>query len=114
MAALVTHPQRSCDDLRSVFSPVPALRRGFEFGPSVSSLMPESRVGGSCAVYVAVEKSVDKTVALLRWTISMFPGQEICLLHVHRPSLLIPTLCKPLIHAQIIVSFEVNNNWRSY
>ncbi|KAL8501716.1 hypothetical protein ACS0TY_021004 [Phlomoides rotata] len=87
MAALLTHPHRSCEDLLSGLSPLPAFRRGFEFGP----LMPESGAGGG-AVHVAVGKSVDKTVALLRWTFSMFPGQEICLLHVHRPSLLIPTL----------------------
>ncbi|KAK6142152.1 hypothetical protein DH2020_006963 [Rehmannia glutinosa] len=47
---------------------------------------------GGDAVHVAVGKSVEKTAALLRWSFNMFSGQEIVLLHVHRPSPLIPTL----------------------
>lgn len=45
-------------------------------------------------VYVAVGKSVDKAVSLLQWTIRTFVNSEICILHVHQPSPLIPTLCE--------------------
>ncbi|KAK6142129.1 hypothetical protein DH2020_006997 [Rehmannia glutinosa] len=72
MAALLTHPHR-----------------------------PESAVvGGGDAVHVAVGKSVEKTAALLRWSFNMFSGQEIVLLHVHRPSPLIPTLLGKLPASQ--------------
>ncbi|KAK6163204.1 hypothetical protein DH2020_000068 [Rehmannia glutinosa] len=61
-----------------------------------------SRAGGwgGDAVHVAVGKSVEKTAALLRWSISMFSGKEIVLLHVHRPSPLIPTLLGKLPASQ--------------
>ncbi|KAK9075793.1 hypothetical protein SSX86_004122 [Deinandra increscens subsp. villosa] len=43
-------------------------------------------------VYVAVGKSVEKAVSLFHWTFRRFRDREICILHVHQPSPLIPTL----------------------
>ncbi|XP_042436563.1 U-box domain-containing protein 33-like [Zingiber officinale] len=43
-------------------------------------------------LYVAVGRLPEKTLSLLRWTFRRFECREICLLHVHRPSPLIPTL----------------------
>ncbi|KAM7279896.1 hypothetical protein ACFE04_007030 [Oxalis oulophora] len=42
-------------------------------------------------VYVAVGKSIEKGLMLLKWTCTNFKQEEICLLHVHQPSPLIPT-----------------------
>lgn len=81
MAGLLTHPPRPAEDFHSGFSSPAAFPSGLE-------------IGAGDAVYVAVGKSVEKTAALLQWTFGMFPGREICLIHVHRPSPLIPTLCK--------------------
>lgn len=73
----------------------------------VTSQLPEivEEGGGSSSekVYVAVGKSVDKAVSLLRWVFEHFGNREICLLHVHRPSPLIPTLCKVSNWASILV-----------
>nr|XP_043618769.1 U-box domain-containing protein 33-like [Erigeron canadensis] len=52
--------------------------------------LPEN-VGGD-KVYVAVGKSVEKAVSLFHWTFRKFRDREICILHVHQPSPLIPTL----------------------
>ncbi|GFP82343.1 U-box domain-containing protein 33 [Phtheirospermum japonicum] len=71
MAALLTHPHRPIEDFHSGFSP--------------------ASMGGVDAVHVAVGKSAEKTMALLQWTVSTFPGHQIVLLHVHRPSPFIPT-----------------------
>ncbi|GAB2274360.1 hypothetical protein Dimus_009124 [Dionaea muscipula] len=52
-------------------------------------------------VHVAVGKSVDKAIALIRWTIRRFGnGAEVCLVHVHQPSPLIPTLLGKLPASQ--------------
>ncbi|KAL1545150.1 U-box domain-containing protein 33-like isoform X1 [Salvia divinorum] len=85
MAALLAHPPRPTEDLYSGLSSPAASLNGFD-RPVISG------TGGGDTVYVAVGKSVEKTAALLQWTFSMFPGREICLIHVHRPSPLIPTL----------------------
>ncbi|KAL6566586.1 hypothetical protein OROMI_014990 [Orobanche minor] len=71
MATVLTHPHRTIEDLHSGFSPA-------------------QMVGGD-AVHVAVGKSMEKTIALLQWTFSMFSGHEIVLIHVHRPSTFIST-----------------------
>ncbi|XP_041995685.1 U-box domain-containing protein 33-like isoform X1 [Salvia splendens] len=88
MAALLTQPPRPTEDFYSGFS-----------SPVISD-----------TVYVAVGKSVEKTAALLQWTFSMFPGREICLIHVHRPSPLIPTLLGKLPAAraspEIVAAFR--------
>ncbi|PIN24369.1 Serine/threonine protein kinase [Handroanthus impetiginosus] len=87
MATLQTHPRRPAEEFLSGFSPAATFQHGFG-----GSVPPESAAGGGVTVHVAVGKSVEKAVALLQWTFSTFPGQDICLLHVHRPSPLIPTL----------------------
>ncbi|KAL6508955.1 hypothetical protein OROHE_021514 [Orobanche hederae] len=71
MATVLTHPHRTIENLHSGFSPA-------------------QMVGGD-AVHVAVGKSMEKTIALLQWTFSMFSGHEIVLIHVHRPSTFIST-----------------------
>ncbi|KAL9247665.1 hypothetical protein vseg_021073 [Gypsophila vaccaria] len=43
-------------------------------------------------VYVAVGRNVEKTLSLIRWSIRMFRSSDICFVHVHLPSPLIPTL----------------------
>lgn len=97
MAALLTRPPRQAEDFHSGFpSAADSLfRSGFD--RPMSSVLPEVELSGGDTVHVAVGKSAEKTAALLLWTFSMFPGQEICLIHVHRPSQLIPTLCKLII-----------------
>ena len=63
----------------------------------LSEIAEEAGGGGAREkdkVFVAVGKSVEKAVNLLRWTLKRFGGKDICLLHVHQPSPLIPTLCK--------------------
>lgn len=68
----------------------------FLFERRVSSQLPEIvEEEGSEKVYVAIGKSVEKGASLLRWTFERFGcGREICILHVHQPSPVIPTLCK--------------------
>lgn len=95
MAALLTRPPRPAEDFHSGFPSAAAFRNGFD--RPMSSVLPEVEVGGGDTVHVAVGKSEQKTAALLLWAFSMFPGHEICLIHVHRPSQLIPTLCKLII-----------------
>ena len=45
-------------------------------------------------VHVAVGKSLDKSVPLLRWALNHFRNVEIVILHAYQPSITIPTLCK--------------------
>ncbi|KAL6657274.1 hypothetical protein ACP70R_005054 [Stipagrostis hirtigluma subsp. patula] len=47
---------------------------------------------GEAWVHVAVGRSPEKTLGLLRWTLRRFGCGRIALLHVHQPSPLIPTL----------------------
>lgn len=47
---------------------------------------------GTGVVYVAVGRSTAKTLALLQWTFRQFGCREVGLVHVHQPSLTIPTL----------------------
>ncbi|KAG8387827.1 hypothetical protein BUALT_Bualt02G0061600 [Buddleja alternifolia] len=90
MAELLSDPRRPTEDFLSGSSPAATFSHGF--GRSVSDQLPEAAGEGGGTVHVAVGKSVEKTVSLLQWSFSTFRGQEICLLHVHRPSPLIPTL----------------------
>ncbi|KAF5802517.1 putative transferase, protein kinase RLK-Pelle-RLCK-IXb family [Helianthus annuus] len=73
----------------SGFSPPATFRDGF--GRNIPPV-PEIVGGGDDKVYVAVGKSVEKAVALFHWTFRRFRDREICILHVHQPSPLIPTL----------------------
>lgn len=49
---------------------------------------------------VAVGKSIEKTVSLLQWTFQHFGVGDVCLLHVHQPSPVIPTLLGKLPASQ--------------
>ncbi|XVF05509.1 hypothetical protein REPUB_Repub05bG0178300 [Reevesia pubescens] len=60
--------------------------------PEIAEEVGGSGVGEEDKVFVAVGKSVEKTVNLLHWTLKRFGSKDICLLHVHQPSSLIPTL----------------------
>ncbi|KAK6935880.1 U-box domain [Dillenia turbinata] len=59
---------------------------------ATSSQPPEISGGGGGKIHLAVGKSVEKTVGLINWTSQRFQNRKICLLHVHQPSPLIPTL----------------------
>jgi hypothetical protein len=70
---------------------------GFGFGPNgmLSSQLPDiAEASSSERVYVALGNSIEKAVSLLNWVFESLGARQICLLHVHRPSPLIPTLCK--------------------
>lgn len=63
---------------------------------AVPSQLPEivEEEGGGEKVYVALGKCVEKGLSLLHWTLQRFgSSREICILHVHQPSPVIPTLC---------------------
>ncbi|KAI3772339.1 hypothetical protein L6452_03523 [Arctium lappa] len=79
----------------SGFSPPAVFRDGFD-----RNSLPVPDSGGNDKVYVAVGKSLEKAVSLFHWTFRRFRGQEICILHVHQPSNLIPTLLGKLPAAQ--------------
>ncbi|KVI11961.1 hypothetical protein Ccrd_009623 [Cynara cardunculus var. scolymus] len=79
----------------SGFSPPAIFRDGFD-----RNSLPVPDTVGTDKVYVAVGKSLEKAVSLFHWTFRRFRGQEICILHVHQPSPLIPTLLGKLPAAQ--------------
>jgi hypothetical protein len=61
----------------------------------LSSQLPDiAEASSSERVYVALGNSIEKAVSLLNWVFESLGTRQICLLHVHRPSPLIPTLCK--------------------
>lgn len=95
MAALLSPSHHAVQDFLSGSSPAGDFCHGFD--RTMSSQLPE---GGGGAVHVAVGKSVEKAVALLQWSFNTFQGHEICILHVHRPSPLIPTLLGKLPKSQ--------------
>ncbi|KAK1434872.1 hypothetical protein QVD17_00626 [Tagetes erecta] len=74
-------------DGRSGFSPPASFRDGFD-----RNCVPVPEIGGGDKVYVAVGKTVEKAVPLFHWAFRRFRNREICILHVHQPSPLIPTL----------------------
>lgn len=76
-------------------SPPAIFRDGFD-----RTSLPVPDTDGTDKVYVAVGKSLEKAVSLFHWTFRRFRGQEICILHVHQPSPLIPTLLGKLPVAQ--------------
>ncbi|CAI9770511.1 unnamed protein product [Fraxinus pennsylvanica] len=89
------------NDYITGFSPPASFRLGLDRSSHpVDSQLPEIAEESGCAVHVAVGKSVKKTVALLDWTFRTFGSKEICILHVHRPSPLIPTLLGKLPASQ--------------
>ncbi|XP_015874111.3 U-box domain-containing protein 33 [Ziziphus jujuba] len=77
-------------DLLSGFSSSASFRHGFDRAASFP--LPEHVSDDGNRVYVAVGKGFEKFVSLLHWTFKRFKGKEICIVHVHQPSQLIPTL----------------------
>ncbi|KAD5317601.1 hypothetical protein E3N88_17547 [Mikania micrantha] len=69
------------------FSPPAGFQDGFH-----RNSLPAPEIVGDDRVYVAVGKSVEKAVSLFHWTFRRFRDREVCILHVHQPSPLIPTL----------------------
>lgn len=91
------HPTGPPGDRFSGFSPPGSFLHGFDqASPAVTSSASEIIEDGGERVHVAVGKSVEKSKSLLHWTLRRFGSCEICLVHVHQPSPLIPTLCKAL------------------
>ncbi|PSR86705.1 Serine/threonine-protein kinase [Actinidia chinensis var. chinensis] len=74
--------------------------------------MPEIVEEGGDRIHVAVGKSVDKAIALLRWSFERFRNREICILHVHQPSPFIPTHLGKLPASQ--ANSKVVSEFRSY
>ncbi|XP_059660732.1 U-box domain-containing protein 33-like [Cornus florida] len=96
-----SHPPGPSADGFSGFSSPDNFRHGFDrTNCSVASQSPEIVEHGGDRVHVAVGKSVDKAVSLLQWAFRHFANLEICLVHVHRPSPLIPTLLGKLPASQ--------------
>ncbi|KAL3530745.1 hypothetical protein ACH5RR_010067 [Cinchona calisaya] len=110
-----THPPGQAEDLFSGFSPQATFRPGFE-GRSQNEVTqsPEMVEEDGGKVHVAVGKSEAKTEALLQWCFRTFVNSEICILHVHRPSPLIPTLLGKLPASQanpeVVTAFR-NVEW---
>ncbi|KDP44229.1 hypothetical protein JCGZ_05696 [Jatropha curcas] len=90
------HPTR---DSLSGFSSPGSFRVGYDRARS-SHLPGIVEEGGGEKVYVAVGKSVEKAVDLLQWSIKLFGKKQICILHVHQPSSVIPTLLGKLPASQ--------------
>ncbi|KAI6686801.1 hypothetical protein NL676_032714 [Syzygium grande] len=84
----------------------------YRLGPdrSAGEASSSGMAGGGERVHVAVGKSVEKAVGLIRWSLERFPGAEICIIHVHQPSPVIPTLLGKLPASQ--ASVEVLSAYR--
>uniref|UniRef100_A0A5B7A0Y5 RING-type E3 ubiquitin transferase n=1 Tax=Davidia involucrata TaxID=16924 RepID=A0A5B7A0Y5_DAVIN len=96
-----SHPPGPAGDRFSGFSSPANFRHGFDrTSRTVNSQSPEIVEEGGDRVHVAVGMSVDKTIGLLHWAFRRFANREICLVHVHRPSPLIPTLLGKLPASQ--------------
>ncbi|XP_061959476.1 U-box domain-containing protein 33-like [Populus nigra] len=65
-------------------------------------------------VYVAVGNSLEKALSLLNWVFNILGTRQICLLHVHRPSPLIPTPLGKLpasqANAEVVSAFRREEN----
>ncbi|XP_057480788.1 U-box domain-containing protein 33-like [Actinidia eriantha] len=106
-----THPPLPAADHFSGFSPPTGFRQRFDRTSVTATYQPPEIVEeGGDRVHVAVGKSVDKAIALLRWSFERFRNREICILHVHQPSPLIPTLLGKLPASQ--ASTEVVSAFR--
>uniref|UniRef100_A0A0D9W1U8 RING-type E3 ubiquitin transferase n=1 Tax=Leersia perrieri TaxID=77586 RepID=A0A0D9W1U8_9ORYZ len=65
-----------------------------------NSTWPLPNAAADALVYVAVGRSPEKTLGLLRWAFRRFGCGHVALLHVHQPSPLIPTLLGKIPAAQ--------------
>ncbi|KAL9368028.1 hypothetical protein Peur_039227 [Populus x canadensis] len=84
----------------------------------LSSQLPDiAEESSSERVYVALGNSIEKAVSLLNWVLESLGTRQICLLHVHRPSPLIPTLLGKLpasqANAEVVSAFRREENERT-
>ncbi|XP_061944361.1 U-box domain-containing protein 33-like [Populus nigra] len=84
----------------------------------LSSQLPDiAEESSSERVYVALGNSIEKAVSLLNWVFESLGTRQICLLHVHRPSPLIPTLLGKLpasqANAEVVSAFRREENERT-
>ncbi|KAI9402253.1 hypothetical protein POPTR_001G239100v4 [Populus trichocarpa] len=84
----------------------------------LSSQLPDiAEASSSERVYVALGNSIEKAVSLLNWVFESLGTRQICLLHVHRPSPLIPTLLGKLpasqANAEVVSAFRREENERT-
>ncbi|XP_011035331.1 PREDICTED: U-box domain-containing protein 33-like [Populus euphratica] len=84
----------------------------------LSSQLPDiAEENSSERVYVALGNSIEKAVGLLNWVFESLGTRQICLLHVHRPSPLIPTLLGKLpasqANAEVVSAFRSEENERT-
>lgn len=95
-------PEHPAGDSFSGLSSPSSFLLGFDGSSRVvgTSQQPEITGEGTERVYVAVGKSLEKTVSLIQWTLKRFGKGEICLVHVHQPSPQIPTLLGKLPASQ--------------
>ncbi|KAF3794069.1 U-box domain-containing protein 33 [Nymphaea thermarum] len=96
-----TSPHRKRDELQDSSLPSCSFASSSSASQHRPEAIPEEKpVVSPGRVYVAVGKTADKAACLLRWTFQQFPGREVTLLHVHRPSSTIPTLLGKLPASQ--------------
>ncbi|XP_034887395.1 U-box domain-containing protein 33 [Populus alba] len=84
----------------------------------LSSQLPDiAEESSSERVYVALGNSIEKAVSLLNWVFESLGTRQICLLHVHRPSPLIPTLLGKLpasqANAEVVSAYRREENERT-
>ncbi|KAJ6984395.1 U-box domain-containing protein 33-like [Populus alba x Populus x berolinensis] len=91
---------------------------GLVVGPdrmlSSDQLLDIVEEGSNERVYVAVGNSSEKALSLLNWVFNILGTRQICLLHVHRPSPLIPTPLGKLpasqANAEVVSAFRREEN----
>ncbi|KAM3372470.1 hypothetical protein ACQJBY_019383 [Aegilops geniculata] len=78
--------------------PSPA-RNQFVYG-GAGALLRRDQAGAGALLHVAVGRSPEKTLPLLRWAFRRFGCARVALVHVHQPSPVIPTLLGKIPAAQ--------------
>ncbi|VAH41525.1 unnamed protein product [Triticum turgidum subsp. durum] len=78
--------------------PSPA-RNQFVYG-GAGALLRRDQAGAGALLHVAVGRSPEKTLPLLRWAFRRFACARVALVHVHQPSPVIPTLLGKIPAAQ--------------
>ncbi|CAM0907403.1 unnamed protein product [Alopecurus aequalis] len=73
--------------------PSPAAN-GFLYGGRGGALLRRDQAHANALLHVAVGRSPEKTLQLLRWAFRRFACARVALVHVHQPSQFIPTLRK--------------------
>uniref|UniRef100_A0ACD5YYA0 Uncharacterized protein n=1 Tax=Avena sativa TaxID=4498 RepID=A0ACD5YYA0_AVESA len=79
--------------------PSPAAH-GFLYGAGAGALLRRDHAQAHALLHVAVGRSPEKTLPLLRWAFRRFACSRVALVHVHQPSPVIPTLLGKIPAAQ--------------